>query len=154
MSPSNASSRQSAPGAEFLIGELARRSGRSVHAIRWYESLGLIPGVRRDGGNRRVYNERHVGWLDLVHRLRTTGMTIAQMRAYAALVQRGRGTSPEQQALLLAHRVRVEATIAEWQGALALLDRKLALYAGQLAASRRADPAPPSPALKQKVKRP
>jgi DNA-binding transcriptional MerR regulator len=148
MSLSNASAPKAATGAEFLIGELARRTGRSVHAIRWYESLGLVPGVRRDGGNRRVYNERHVGWLDLVHRLRTTGMTIAQMRVYAALVQRGRGTSAEQRALLLAHRARVETTIAEWHGALALLDRKLALYAGQLAA------APAAPVLKQKGKRP
>jgi DNA-binding transcriptional MerR regulator len=45
----------------FRIGELAARTGRSVHAIRWYESLGLMPGVVRDGGGRRVYEEGHDG---------------------------------------------------------------------------------------------
>ena len=43
-----------APALETMrIGELARRTGRSVHSIRWYESIGLVPGVRRDAGNRR-----------------------------------------------------------------------------------------------------
>jgi DNA-binding transcriptional MerR regulator len=71
--------------ATMRIGELARRTGRSVHAIRWYESIGPIPGVGRDAGKRRVYDERHVGWLDLMHRLRLTGMPTAKMREYAAL---------------------------------------------------------------------
>lgn len=36
----------------FRIGELAARTGRSIHAIRWYEAQGLIPGVARDSGGR------------------------------------------------------------------------------------------------------
>ena len=42
----------------FRIGTLATRSGRSIHTIRWYESQGLIPGVERDAGGRRVYVEQ------------------------------------------------------------------------------------------------
>ena len=55
------------------IGEVATRTGRSVHAIRWYEAQGLVPGVERDGGGRRVYTEHHVGWLEFMDRLRGTG---------------------------------------------------------------------------------
>lgn len=58
---------------ELRIGEVARRTGRSLHTIRWYESQGLIPGVRRDRAGHRVYSEHHVGWLDLMERLRRTG---------------------------------------------------------------------------------
>jgi DNA-binding transcriptional MerR regulator len=92
------------PRPTLGIGELARRTGRSAHTIRWYESIGLVPGVRRDGGNRRVYDELHVGWLDLMDRLRTTGMSTAQMRAYATLVARGRATLEARRAMLVAHR--------------------------------------------------
>jgi DNA-binding transcriptional MerR regulator len=77
----------------FLIGQLAARTGRSVHTIRWYEAQGLIPGVARDGGRRRVYGELHISWLDLMDRLRRTGMSIAEMREYTALVKQGSGTS-------------------------------------------------------------
>jgi DNA-binding transcriptional MerR regulator len=140
------------PAGEFHIGELARRTGKSVHAIRWYESLGLVPGVHRDAGNRRVYGERHVGWLELMHRLRTTGMTIAQLRQYTALARQGRTTLAAQRDLLLAHRERVQATLAEWRRALALLDRKVDFYGDWLATGRR--PEPPTPVRKSPRKKP
>jgi DNA-binding transcriptional MerR regulator len=53
----------------FHIGELATRTGRSIHALRWYEAQGLMPGVIRDSGGRRVYSELHLGWIDLIHRI-------------------------------------------------------------------------------------
>lgn len=109
------------------IGELAARTGRSVHAIRWYESQGLIPGVMRDAGGRRVYRERHLSWLELIDRLRLTGMSIAQMRDYAGLVKQGRDTLPLQQGLLRAHRERVQANIEQWTAALHVLDHKIEL---------------------------
>ena len=72
---------------DLRIGDVARRTGRSVHTIRWYESQGLIPGVVRDRSGRRTYSEYHIGWLDFMERLRFTGMPVAQMREYAALVK-------------------------------------------------------------------
>jgi DNA-binding transcriptional MerR regulator len=99
----------------FHIGELATRTGRTVHAIRWYEAQGLVPGVSRDDGGRRLYGEMHVGWLDLMDRLRRTGMSIAEMRTYTALAMQGRTTLAERRALLEAHRARVRETIGEWK---------------------------------------
>lgn len=122
---------------QFHIGELSARTGRGIHAIRWYESQGLIPGVERDSGGRRLYNERHVSWLELIARLRLTGMSVAQMREYTALVKQGAATLKQQQALLRAHRARVNATIAEWTRALALLNRKIDFYDEWLATGRR-----------------
>lgn len=110
------------------IGELAARSGRSVHAIRWYEAQGLMPGVHRDAGGRRIYSERHVGWLELLDRLRCTGMSIKEMQHYTLLVQQGPATLEQRRQLLRAHRERVEQRIAEWSAALALIDRKLEFY--------------------------
>jgi DNA-binding transcriptional MerR regulator len=112
----------------FLIGELARRTGHTVHAIRWYEAQGLIPGVVRDVSGRRVYTVRHQSWLELIDRLRRTGMSVAQMREYAALVRQGSATLNQQQALLEAHREKVKATIAEWTKAMRLINRKISFY--------------------------
>lgn len=112
----------------FRIGELSARCGRSVHAIRWYEAQGLIPGVLRDTGGRRVYNTRHVGWLTLMERLRITGMSVAQMRHYTQLVVQGRSTLAERRRMLAEHRQAVEARIADYRRALALIDRKIGFY--------------------------
>lgn len=110
------------------IGGLSARTGHSIHAIRWYEAQGLIPGVARDGGGRRVYHDNHVGWLELMNRLRRTGMSIAEMRRYTALVRQGHATLAERHAMLRTHRERVQRTIAEWQQALVLLDSKIDFY--------------------------
>ncbi len=123
--------------SNFRIGELASRTGRSVHAIRWYEAQGLIPGVMRDGGGRRVYGELHQSWLELMDRLRRTGMSIAEMREYTSLVKQGRATLKQRQELLAAHRARVEETIAEWTLALKLLDRKIDFYGEWLSSGQR-----------------
>lgn len=124
-------------GTPLRIGELSARSGRSVHTIRWYEGQGLMPGVGRDGGGRRVYTPRHVDWLDLMDRLRRTGMTIADMRAYTALVRQGRATLAQRRDLLRAHRERVLARIDEWHEALRLVDGKIDFYGEWLATGQR-----------------
>jgi DNA-binding transcriptional MerR regulator len=110
------------------IGELARLSGRSVHTIRWYEAQGLMPGAARDAGGRRVFNQLHVDWLELMHRLRASGMSIRQMQVYARQVRAGKSTLAARQQLLREHRTRVEAQLEDLQGALSLIDKKVQLY--------------------------
>ena len=123
--------------ATLRIGELSARSGRSIHTIRWYEAQGLMPGVVRDGAGRRVYTTLHVDWLDLMDRLRLTGMPIAGMRAYTALVKQGRTSLAERRALLSAHRTRVLQTIADWTVALRLIDSKIDYYGEWVATGHR-----------------
>jgi DNA-binding transcriptional MerR regulator len=113
---------------QLHIGEVANRTGRSIHTIRWYEAQGLIPGVSRDPGGRRVYTEYHIGWLDLIERLRFTGMSVEQMRKYAALVKKGDAALEQRRAMLGAHRIRARETIARWTDALRLIDAKIEFY--------------------------
>jgi DNA-binding transcriptional MerR regulator len=134
---------QPSTSKSFRIGTLAARTGRSIHAIRWYEAQGLIPGVVRDSGRRRVYNELHLSWLDLIERLRRTGMSIAQMREYAALVKQGNRTLRKRHKLLTAHRARAQNKIAEWTQALKLIDRKIDFYGEWLTTGRRPPLSPP-----------
>ena len=109
------------------IGELAERTGRSVHTIRWYEAQGLLPTVPRQGAHR-VYSNRHVEWMELVDRLRQSGMSVAELRQYTSLAQRGAATLEQTRALRVEHQARVEARIAEWQRARRLIDAKIAFY--------------------------
>ena len=118
------------------IGELAERTGRSVHTIRWYEAQGLLPTVPRQGAHR-VYSNRHVEWMELMDRLRQTGMSVAELRNYTALAQRGASTAEQTRALLVAHKARVEARIAEWQRARRLIDEKIGFYTEWIEEGRR-----------------
>lgn len=130
----------------FGIGWLAAEAGRSVHTIRWYERQGLLPGVTRDSGGRRVFTPEHVQWLMLMHRLRQTGMSVAEMRKYTALVMQGRRTLDERRRMLAAHRERIAETIVAWQQALRLIDHKIDFYGEWLATGVR--PRNPFPRMK------
>lgn len=110
------------------IGQLARLSGRSVHAIRWYEAQRLMPGAARDAGGRRLFSQRHVEWLALLDRLRRSGMSVRKMQAYAILVQKGKPALADCRAALSAHRQDVQRRADELREALELVDRKIALY--------------------------
>ena len=127
------------------IGELAARTGRGVHAIRWYEAQGLMPGVARDSGGRRRYSELHLGWLELMDRLKRTGMSIKEMREYTALVKQGRSTLKQRQELLGAHRARVKRTIEDWTAALQLIDNKIDFYGEWIATGARPKAKPSIP---------
>jgi DNA-binding transcriptional MerR regulator len=116
------------PRRTMLIGKLARLTGRTVHTIRWYESQRLIPGVRRDLQGRRLYAEWHVDWLELLDRLRGSGMSIRALREYTTFAKRGVATVEDCQRLLQTHREHIEATIAELNESLALIDAKIAFY--------------------------
>jgi DNA-binding transcriptional MerR regulator len=137
--------------AEALrIGELARRSGRSVHTIRWYEAQGLMPGVVRDRAGRRVYGADHLVWLELVDRLRLTGMTIAEMRAYAKIVQQGRAGRPRLRQILAAHADATRGKVRQLQEAVRFLEHKIAFYDDWIAAGVR----PPIPKRPRPARRP
>lgn len=110
------------------IGELARRTGKSIHALRYYEAEGLIPNVCRDAGSQRIYTERHVLWVKLLIRLRQTGMPMQSIREYARLIEQGDATLEQRKAMLLQHRERVEQEISEMRQCIGLIDEKVQMY--------------------------
>lgn len=112
------------------IGELARRSGLSAYTIRYYERIGLLPYADRDSSGRRDYDVSILAWIELLGRLKMTGMPIREMLRYAALRERGAGTEAERQELLERHREEVRTRLAELSECLLVLDKKIAGYAG------------------------
>src|SRR5215469_13682981 len=98
------------PGG-LTIAEVADRTGLTRHTLRYYERDGLMLGVGRAGSGHRRYSERDLGWIELITKLRATGMPIREVRRYAELVRAGDGNEDERLALLRAHRERVRGQL-------------------------------------------
>ena len=123
------------PEAGLSIAEAARRTGVSVHTLRYYERAGLVvTAVDRTAGGRRRYHQLDVDWIVICTRLRATGMPIRTIRRYAELVSAGPGNEQERLALLEAHRAEVTARLARTREHLKLIDHKIDVYRGRLAA--------------------
>ncbi|SNY81180.1 DNA-binding transcriptional regulator, MerR family [Nocardia amikacinitolerans] len=117
----------------YSIGEAAERSGLSRDTLRWYERIGLMDYIGRDHTGKRRFSDRDLEWLDLIGKLRTTGMSVADMLRYAELVRAGDSTFPERLAMFRETRAEVVAKIAELQRTVAVLDYKIAIYEGKSA---------------------
>lgn len=113
----------------YTISEVVAFTGLTAHTLRWYERIGLMPHIDRSHTGQRRYSNRDLDWLDLVGKLRLTGMPVADMVRYAELVREGDDTFGERFELLEATRRDVLARIAELHDTLAVLDRKIDYYA-------------------------
>jgi len=123
------------PRAGLSIAKAARRTGVSVHTLRYYERAGLVvTAVDRTAGGRRRYHQLDLDWIVICTRLRATGMPIRTIRRYAELVSAGPGNEQERLVLLEAHRAEVTARLARTREHLKLIDHKIDVYRGRLAA--------------------
>lgn len=115
------------------IGQVAERTGLSVHALRFYEREGLFTeAVRRDAGGRRVYREDALEWLTVCIKLRASGMPLTAIRRYAELVRAGLGNEQQRIAIMREHREQVVAQIAELNECLKLISDKISFYEAAL----------------------
>ncbi|WP_433187955.1 MerR family transcriptional regulator [Actinoallomurus sp. CA-150999] len=111
------------------IGQVADKTGLSVHALRFFEREGLfLRPIRRSAGGQRVYDPADVEWLLLCNRLRDSGMSIATMTRFAELVRSGPGNEPERLALLEEHERTVHAKIAGLTASLEVIHDKVMVY--------------------------
>jgi DNA-binding transcriptional MerR regulator len=123
-----------APATHGLtIAEAAERLGLSTDALRYYEKDGLLlrPVERSASGHRR-YGPDDLRWIELLTRLRATGMAIRDVRRYAELVRAGGGNEDARLALLQEHRRTVLARLAQVQDHLGAIDHKIGVYTDAL----------------------
>lgn len=122
--------------ATTTIAEVAERTGLSKDTLRWYESEGLIPSVRRDTNGHRSYDDAAVRMIELVIRLRRTGMPVRDVKVFVAMACQGAATHGRRLALLREHRQRVLAHLAEVRGDLHAIESKIDHYTDLISQGR------------------
>ena len=119
----------------LTIAEAAQRLGLTTHALRYYETEGLLVGTpARTSAGRRRYEEADLRWIVMVQRLRATGMPVREVREYAALCRAGEGNEAARLQLLRAHRERVLAQLDEVTDHLGAITSKIETYQGRAGA--------------------
>lgn len=97
------------------IGEAARASSVTAKMIRHYESIGLIGAARRTDSGYRVYTQQDVRVLQFIHRGRTLGFSLEQIRELLTLWQDKGRASADVRALARSHIDELNRKIAEME---------------------------------------
>lgn len=131
------------------IQDASAETGVSRDTLRYYERIGILPGIARSKSGHRRFSDNDMGWIKLVQCLRATGMPIEDLHAYAELAQQGDSTAPERLRILEEHRRRIKADMTELQTALELVERKISGYDEMLARGMNVNPPDHRPAPRQ-----
>lgn len=102
-------SKSSIHDGRMKIGELARKTGKSVRALRHYEELGLLRAGRSDGGFR-LYGPDELARVYWISKLQDMGFSLSQVQGLIATVESS-GSAPEaMQSLRELFRSRLQKT--------------------------------------------
>ncbi|MGN0970952.1 MAG: MerR family transcriptional regulator [Aristaeellaceae bacterium] len=108
--------------------EACQQVGMGYEALKFYCNEGLVPGVKRDERNRRLFDDSDIAWIRGLICLKKCGMSMAQMKEYLSLCLLGEGSIPQRQAMLAQQRELLLARQAELQASLDFIDRKQQFY--------------------------
>ena len=129
------------PVTGLAIGEVSQQTGIPIETLRFYDRSGLLGELPRTAGGHRVFDELSLGLLDVVIRLRRTGMPVEDVRAFVERARADRDRSGRIE-LLRRHRDRVSAQLDQLQSDLAVINWKITAYTAN-EAGRSAPPPPP-----------
>ncbi|MCP3804035.1 MerR family transcriptional regulator [Allokutzneria sp. A3M-2-11 16] len=130
----------------LTVSEAAAAAGVSTHTLRYYERAGLLDHIERGSSGRRRYSQQNLGAIEFILRLRSTGMSIGEIKKYTDLVRAGAGNERARLGLLEDHRDKIVASLAEQRAHLAAIEKKIMIYADLLGVqpARRDLPSSPS----------
>ena len=66
----------------YTIKETSKRTRLTLHTIRHYCDLGLIPSLQRDKNNNRIFDEASIHWLYAIKFLRQSQMSLKEIHQF------------------------------------------------------------------------
>ena len=112
----------------YTMLQACRETGMTYQALKFYCNEGLVPNVKRDKNNRRVFDERDIAWINSLTCLKKCGMSIQEMKAYLALCLQGESTIPQRKEMLARKQEALHETMRELQESIAYIDWKQNFY--------------------------
>lgn len=112
----------------YSIGQVAAKTGLTVHTLRYYEKEGLLPFVRKSSSGLRRFSDDDLGWLSLIECLKETGMSLKGIKQYIDWFREGDSTLPQRLEMFKQQQLKILAQIEQFKKYLQKIDYKVSLY--------------------------
>ena len=120
----------------YTMMQVCKETNMTYQGLKFYCNEGLVPHVKRDKNNRRVFDERDVAWISSLTCLKKCGMSIQEMKEYMELCLQGEQTIPQRKEMLARKQIKLRETIQELNESVAYIDWKQNFYDEVLAGKR------------------
>ena len=112
----------------YTMMQVCKETNMTYQTLKFYCNEGLVPNVKRDKNNRRVFDERDVAWINSLTCLKKCGMSIQEMKEYLALCQQGESTIPQRKEMLVQKQAALREQMKELEESIAYIDWKQNFY--------------------------
>lgn len=120
----------------YTMMQVCRELDMTYQTLKYYCNEGLIPNVKRDSNNRRVFDERDVKWIKDLTCLKRCGMSIQEMKEYLELCLQGEATIMLRKEMLTKKREALLDSIKALEDSVAYIDWKQNFYDEVLSGAR------------------
>lgn len=112
----------------YTMHQACKQVGMNYETLKFYCNAGLVPNVKRDHHNYRLFDEKNIAWIKSLSYLKRCGMSIAEMKEYTALCLEGQPSITRRQEILSERRDILLARISELKECLRYIDQKQQFY--------------------------
>lgn len=112
----------------YSMKETCVQTGLTYDTLKFYCNEGLVPNVKRDKNNYRVFNDKDIAWINSLSCLRNCGMSILEMKGYLDLCLQGESSIPERKKVLDAKLSELEHKVSEIQESIDYIHWKQNFY--------------------------
>lgn len=112
----------------YTMKQTCEQVGMTYEALKFYCNQGLVPNVKRDKNNYRVFDDRDIEWIKGLTCLKRCGMSIEDMKTYLTLCLQGQSTIPERKVILEKQRKLLSEKISDLQKDIDYIDWKQNYY--------------------------
>ena len=116
----------------YTMMQVCRELDMTYQTLKYNCNEGLIPNVKRDGNNRRIFDEKDVKWIKDLTCLKKCGLSILEMKKYLELCLEGESTIIQRKEMLAKKREALLDSIKELEGSVDYIDWKQNFYDGVL----------------------
>lgn len=120
----------------YTMMQVCRELDMTYQTLKYYCNEGLIPNVKRDGNNRRIFDEKDVKWIKDLTCLKKCGMSILEMKEYLGLCLQGESSIMLRKEMLTKKREALLGSIKELKDSVDYIDWKQNFYDEVLSSAR------------------
>lgn len=112
----------------YSMKAVCKETNLPYETLKFYCNEGLVPNVKRNGSNYRIFDDKDIAWIKSLSCLKRCGMSIAEMKQYLELCLQGEKSIQERKTILSQRKKQLLSKLQELNDCIEYIDTKQKFY--------------------------
>ena len=112
----------------YKMKDVCKMTNLTYDTLKYYCNIGLIPNVKRDKNNYRIFTTENIKWIETLNCLKKCNMNIVEIKEYIDLCLEGNKTINQRKDILKNKQIELNNKIIEIQKSIDFINWKQNYY--------------------------